>query len=241
MLSSQSDSVFSPGVVASFQAELRNRVQGENETLDALRRDIRKLVARAYPQGDEAQLGEEEKTCFIEAVRDVQLRVKLRDFNPLTLDAAEEMAKRFQLNLRTESRKPSAEQPEVKPVSEAGDKVQAVVMEEPGYVRRLEEGLTNLSTRLDKVSAQRQQKPKPKQNKGGGREHYLCYGGRQPGHFKRDCPYRAVANLPPQQPVPPTLYGQPGYPQQGSQGNWGGQGLPSQGATPTLPPPQPRQ
>ena len=79
-----------------FQTQLRARRRGKNESIAELYRDVKRLMALAYPNTSGTDMHEEiAKSHFITALGDRDLEMKLREREPKDLDAAFTLAVRF--------------------------------------------------------------------------------------------------------------------------------------------------
>ena len=79
-----------------FIAQLRARKRGHNESLAELYRDVKRLMALAYPNTSGSDLHEEiAKSHFISALGDRTLELKLREREPKDLDSAFTLAVRL--------------------------------------------------------------------------------------------------------------------------------------------------
>jgi len=187
---------FSPSDEESFASQLRSRRQEKGEALESLVRDIRRLVKKAHP---ESTADERDRTCkshFIEALRDVSVRRKIRDFRPETLDDAEAMARRFRCNQETESRlnrvhgSSGDEEGKIsttKPVKTKA-RAHAVAPAEVDYMAKMEESFKKLEARLDKKWKGTKQGRQGK-GRGRGKKTIACFHCQQPDHYARECPY----------------------------------------------------
>ena len=87
----------SAGQKELFITQLRTRKRKQHESLADLHRDIRRLMALAYPNTSGSDLNEEiGKTHFIEALGNRNLELKIREREPPTLDAAFALAVRLE-------------------------------------------------------------------------------------------------------------------------------------------------
>jgi len=75
-----------------FQNELRCRPRARNETLRELAQDVQRLMALAYP-GERSSLSEHiARDAFLSALDDAELKLKVREREPIDLDAAVKLA-----------------------------------------------------------------------------------------------------------------------------------------------------
>jgi hypothetical protein len=85
------------GMEEKFQNELRYRRRGKGEGLRELAQDVRRLMALAYP-GERSSLAEHiARDSFLSALDDPELELRIREHDPVDLDAAVKMALRFEV------------------------------------------------------------------------------------------------------------------------------------------------
>jgi len=85
------------GMEEKFQNELRCRRRARNETLRELAQDVQRLMALAYP-GERSSLSEHiARDAFLSALDDADLELKVREREPIDLDAAVKLAQRFEV------------------------------------------------------------------------------------------------------------------------------------------------
>ena len=79
-----------------FRAKLKVRKQGKDESLSSLMQDIRRMMMLAYPDSS-SELGKiMAKDCFLDAIYDKNLSLKIREHSPADLDAAFQLAVKFE-------------------------------------------------------------------------------------------------------------------------------------------------
>ena len=79
-----------------FRAKLKVRKQGKDESLSSLMQDIRRMMILAYPNSS-SDLGKiMAKECFLDAIFDKNLSLKVREHSPVDLDAAFQLAVKFE-------------------------------------------------------------------------------------------------------------------------------------------------
>ena len=79
-----------------FRAKLKVRKQGKDESLSSLMQDIRRMMILAYPDSS-SELGKiMAKECFLDAIYDKNLSLKIREHSPVDLDAAFQLAVKFE-------------------------------------------------------------------------------------------------------------------------------------------------
>jgi len=83
------------GQAETFRAQLYYRRQRADETLSDLLHDIRRLVVLAYPVPSNETTEILAKDAFLEAIRDRELSLKVREREPKTIDEAYRVALRL--------------------------------------------------------------------------------------------------------------------------------------------------
>ena len=79
-----------------FRAKLKVRKQGKDESLSSLMQDIRRMMILAYPDSS-SELGKiMAKDCFLDAIYDKNLSLKIREHSPANLDAAFQLTVKFE-------------------------------------------------------------------------------------------------------------------------------------------------
>ena len=79
-----------------FRAKLKVRKQGRDESLSSLMQDIRRMMILAYPDSSSALGKIMAKDCFLDAIFDKNLSLKVREHSPIDLDAAFQLAVKFE-------------------------------------------------------------------------------------------------------------------------------------------------
>ena len=103
-----------------FRAKLKVRKQGKDESLSSLMQDIRRMMILAYPDSS-SELGKiMAKDCFLDAIFDKNLSLKVREHSPADLDAAFQLAVKFEAYAQLSSPQKSEDRSK-------GSKVQTVV------------------------------------------------------------------------------------------------------------------
>src|SRR5664279_2061717 len=89
------------GLQERFATELRSRRRRHGETLAELHADIKRLMALAYPDAAQSQLGLViARDHFISALNDRELELKVRDRDPSDLETAFRAAIRIETHLK---------------------------------------------------------------------------------------------------------------------------------------------
>ena len=79
-----------------FRAKLKVRKQGKDESLSSLMQDIRRMMILAYPNSSSDLRKIMAKECFLDAIYDKNLSLKIREHSPVDLDAAFQLAVKFE-------------------------------------------------------------------------------------------------------------------------------------------------
>ena len=88
----------SRGMEARYQTELRCRRRRKDESIREVAQDIRRLLALAYP-GQQSELCEHlGRDAFLAALDDPELELKVREHDPMDLDASVKLAQRFEVS-----------------------------------------------------------------------------------------------------------------------------------------------
>ncbi|XP_069106987.1 uncharacterized protein [Argopecten irradians] len=79
-----------------YRARLQTRVRGKNESLSEVAQSIRKLTRQAYPTADENLTSILALDHFIDALQDSEMRLRVRELRPKTINEAETHAIRLE-------------------------------------------------------------------------------------------------------------------------------------------------
>ena len=79
-----------------FRAKLQTRIRGKEETLPELAQSIKKLTRQAYPSAPSSLTSVLALEHFIDAIPDSDLRLRLRETNPKSINEAETLAVRLE-------------------------------------------------------------------------------------------------------------------------------------------------
>ena len=176
------------------KAEFRARHRERDEKLPDLASSLRRLVSRAYPEAVSDLQDSLAKDQFIDALEDQEIRMKLRESGPKTLDEAVSRALQIEAMYEAESRRSK------------GRSVQVVQEPLKGENNELVELLKQNTAAMNQIvnfvqqqqQQQQQQRPssEPKRNGRGlgpnaGRakdlRFRLCFKCHKKGHFMADC------------------------------------------------------
>ena len=79
-----------------FRAKLQSRVRGKDESLPELAQSIKKLTRQAYPNAPCSLTSVLTLEHFIDAIPDPEMRLRLRESSPKTVNEAEALAVRLE-------------------------------------------------------------------------------------------------------------------------------------------------
>ena len=166
-----------------FRVQLRNRTRKSNETLPELGQDLKSLVYRAYPTATTELLDTLGKDHFIDAINDEDIRWRVYQSKPMTLDDAICSAVELEAYKRAEEQRNGRRRPvreisrrENQPKGQQQNRVQTrgqhAIDDIDKELRELKEKLFALQKRRGDL----------RQNSTG------CWHCGQEGHFRYQCP-----------------------------------------------------
>ena len=176
--------------VELHKAEFRARHRDRDEKLSVLASSLRRLVGKAYPEAAPELQDNLAKDQFIDALEDREIRIKLRESGPKTLDEAVSRALQIEAMYEAESRRGKGRS--VRVVQEPPQEEKNELME------LLKQNTTAVNQMVQFVQKQHQpsNNREPKQNGRGlgpnaGRSRdlrlRLCFRCHKKGHFMADC------------------------------------------------------
>ena len=172
------------------KAEFRARHRERDEKLPDLASSLRRLVSRAYPEAVLDLQDSLAKDQFIDALEDREIRMKLRESGPKTLDEAVSRALQIEAMYEAESRRGKGRS--VRVVQESSKSENSELLE------LIKQNTAAMNQMVNFVQQQQQQQPssEPKRNGRGlgpnaGRARdlrfRLCFKCHKKGHFMADC------------------------------------------------------
>ena len=185
------------------RAKLRGRIRHREETLPALAEDVERLARLAYPEAANEMIMTLAKDQFLDALQDEDMRLKIRQLRPQSLQQALELAlemesyylagKQRNRAVREAHLDDKAEHP-VQRVSE-GDDVQTSVL------KKLQECMESFQKCLEENGNRRREFYKGRAER---RARAICWNCKQKGHYRWECsgqPAGPAAQSPASQPM----------------------------------------
>ena len=168
-----------------FKVQLRGRTRKSRESLPELAQDITRLVYKAYPRAPREVHDNLTLDYFVEAITDSELRWRVIQSNPKTLNDAVSVASRMEAFQMAEKQR-TQQRRNVHMVTKSNVS---------------ESNLRNLSSKLDEISKELQllktsENKDQKTNKtavrsGSNKNKFQCFSCGSYDHLARDCPQRA--------------------------------------------------
>ena len=175
--------------VELHKAEFRARHREREEKLPDLASSLRRLVSRAYPEAVPDLQDSLAKDQFIDALEDREIRMKLRESGPKTLDEAVSRALQIEAMYEAESRRGKGRSVRVVQESSKGENSELMEL--------IKQNTAAMNQMVNFVHQQQQQpSSEPKRNGRGlgsnaGRARdlrfRLCFKCHRKGHFMADC------------------------------------------------------
>jgi hypothetical protein len=166
---------FSPEQQTIFAMKLNSRVQGKDETYEALANDVKRLTKKAYSTADSQTRERLATDAFVNAIADDCVREKLRDKTPSSVTEALKSVRQIAVNREIEKQR----------VKQTARRVEASSSNENDGDRKLQNKIAKLEAELKQFQSER---PKMKQPR-------LCYFCSLPGHVKKFCPFDPANHL----------------------------------------------
>lgn len=173
------------------KAEFRARHRERDEKLPDLASSLRRLVSRAYPEAVLDLQDSLAKDQFIDALEDREIRMKLRESGPKTLDEAVSRALQIEAMYEAESRRGKGRS--VRVVQESSKNENSELLE---LIKQNTAAMNQMVNFVQQQQQQQQPSSEPKRNGRGlgpnaGRARdlrfRLCFKCHKKGHFMADC------------------------------------------------------
>ena len=173
------------------KAEFRARHRERDEKLPDLASSLRRLVSRAYPEAVLDLQDSLAKDQFIDALEDREIRMKLRESGPKTLDEAVSHALQIEAMYEAESRRGKGRS--VRVVQESSKSENSELLE---LIKQNTAAMNQMVNFVQQQQQQQQPSSEPKRNGRGlgpnaGRARdlrfRLCFKCHKKGHFMADC------------------------------------------------------
>lgn len=173
------------------KAEFRARHRERDEKLPDLASSLRRLVSRAYPEAVLDLQDSLAKDQFIDALEDREIRMKLRESGPKTLDEAVSRALQIEAMYEAESRRGKGRS--VRVVQESSKSENSELLE---LIKQNTAAMNQMVNFVQQQQQQQQPSSEPKRNGRGlgpnaGRARdlrfRLCFKCHKKGHFMADC------------------------------------------------------
>src|SRR6218665_3775463 len=186
------------GQAETFRAQLYFRRQRPEESLSDLLHDIRRLVVLAYPVPANETTEIVAKDAFLEALRDKELSLKVREHEPRTIDEAYRMALRLAAYQQTseleERRRPTQR---VRGARES-DLVEQLQRQMERFFNEQRKWRQHWEVRMNRQSEDAPGRQPKEEALDGGRRNsgprFACYSCGRPGHIARHCGQRRYNN-----------------------------------------------
>ena len=124
-----------------FRSQLKSRVKGKGETTAQLAQAIRKLTRQAYPKVSVDVVEALAVDHFLDALPEVQIRLRLREVGPSTLAEAEKIAVRMEANILADKQR-----------TRFVGKVEKSEQNKGSQDQSTEQQIENISKRIDSLS-----------------------------------------------------------------------------------------
>ena len=168
-----------------YRVQLRNRARKANETLPELGQQIRQLVAQAYPGANVEVMDALGKDYFIDSLEDPDLRWRIYQAKPDTLDDTICIAVEFEAYRAAEKQRTSGRR-YVRGVEwQQGAQAGRNLDKDTPTIKSLQQQLAELTRKIEQVQEGRR---RPRDFKSNEDSLNRCWRCGETGHFQRNCP-----------------------------------------------------
>lgn len=140
-----------------FRAELQSRVRYRNETLPELAQSIKKLTRRAYPGTTALVRDTLALDYFIDAIPETEIRLRLREVGPKTINEAENIAVRLEAFRLADRQKGRS----VRTAEIVNSDLNKTESSFENVIDELKEGMKSLKTELSSIKQSHDQTVRP--------------------------------------------------------------------------------